>query len=60
MVMTNYQTIRELYCSAKFTGESRRGTWRANFSLRQRRTAMMVNDGTSSMLIFWVHYTQSK
>ena len=39
MVMTNYQTIRELYCSAKFTGESRRGTWRANFSLRQRRTA---------------------
>ena len=39
MVMTNYQAIRELYCSAKFTGESRRGTWRANFSLRQKRTA---------------------
>ena len=39
MVMTNYQTIRELYCSAKFTGESRRGTWRVNFSLRQKRIA---------------------
>ena len=39
MVMTNYQTIRELYCSAKFTGESRRGTWRANFSVRQKRIA---------------------
>ena len=39
MVMTNYQTIRELYCPEKFTGESRRGTWRANFSVRQKRIA---------------------
>ena len=39
MVMKNYQTIRELYCSAKFTGKSRRATWRANVSLRQKRTA---------------------
>ena len=39
MLMANYQTIRELYYSAKFTGESRRGTWRAQFSLRQKRTA---------------------
>ena len=62
MVMTNYQTIRELYCSAQFTGESGRGTWRANFSLRQKKKQLnvMVNDGASSMLIFWVHYTQSK
>ena len=37
--MTNYQAIRELYCSVKFTGESRRGTWRANVSLRQKWTA---------------------
>ena len=39
MVMTNYQAIRKLYCSAKFTGESKRGTWRVNFSLRQKRIA---------------------
>ena len=37
--MTNDQTIRELYCSAKFTRESRRGIWRANFTVRQKRTA---------------------
>ena len=32
----NKKTIVVLSCSAEFT---RRGTWRANFSLRQKRTA---------------------
>ena len=58
-MVTNYQTIRELYCSEKFTGDSRIRTCRANFSLRQKRIAkMMVNGGASSMIIFWVYYTQ--
>ena len=61
MVMKNYQQL-ENFIVLQNSLESRGEVHGELIFLEDKREQLnvMVNDGASSMLIFWVHYTQSK